>query len=89
MMVFITKYALTRGIMRFDVERINIEKHYVVVKNSRGFTTMFFRNDWHRTKQDALDRVEQMREAKLKSLKKSIERISQMKFQLPEQDGWV
>ena len=40
----------------------------------------FHGKDWHRTEQDAIARAEQMRAAKIASLKKSITKFEKMKF---------
>jgi len=81
MKAFITKYALTDGILEFEGEiagdgmfryRRSAE-HYEEFAHGEG-------KDWHITRESAVSRALEMRIAKLKSLDKQISRISAIKF---------
>ena len=70
-----TKYALTRGVLKEKVE----------VDGASAWTVDDWRaylrpGDWHRTEAAAIERAEEMRIAKLKSLDKQIKKISALKF---------
>lgn len=80
MRVYITKYALSKGIFELEVEQ------------SRNFPDMLtgFRYDdhyhgegeeWHRTIESAVAKAEEMKSKKIESLKKQIEKLERMKFQ--------
>lgn len=78
--VFITKYALTGGILELPL-----------VKRGNGMVTVkrpgisngdwdFFGNDWHPTREEAVKRAEDMRQAKIKSLQKQIAKLEKLSF---------
>ena len=72
---WITKYALTEGIQEVE-GRVALEARDMFCyagKFAHG-------NDWHETKAEAIVRAEQMRVAKIASLKKSIERLERLRF---------
>lgn len=77
---WVTRYALTDGIFVVDGEVChNISSsmlNYGSLKNAHG-------KDWHRTPEAALVRAEEMRKAKIASLKKSIAKLEAMVFTVP------
>lgn len=78
MMVFITKYALTVGIEEMDVDLC--EKYPGMVKTTNS---QFFHGEgkeWHRTLAGAIDRADEIRVAKIASLKKSIVKMEKLDF---------
>lgn len=81
MKVYITKYALTQGIFEAEAEEcpgfkgmIEISGEYPEYYHGEG-------KDWHRTKAGAVKRAEEMREKKILSLQKQIERLKNLKFE--------
>lgn len=91
---FNTKYALTTGISKHEMEYCG--NGMAIVRKS---TRYFLRDDgaamvsnsieyflhgegkeWHRTFESAVKRAEEMRIAKLKSLDKSIKKVSALDF---------
>jgi len=79
MEIYSTKYALTSGITKHDAE---ITNDMAVVKN-RNSLPMFFHGEgteWHRTREQAVLRAEELRIKKLKSLDKQIKKISALNF---------
>lgn len=73
--VWVTKYALTRGIFEqfgeiWSEEGFRYEKYYYLHKH-----------EWHRTKEEAIARAEQMQKEALASLKKKIEKLENLRFQ--------
>lgn len=79
---WVTKYALTEGILVVDAE----VTHYDTGTMLRwaGWNNRAHGNDWHRTPEAALARAEEMRKTKIASLKKSIAKLEAMVFTLPQ-----
>ena len=80
MKVWITKYALTRGIFEMEVKSQSKDGTAVYGKAwddcYRGEG-----KEWHRTKESAIQKTEEMRQKKIDSLKKQIEKLERMKFE--------
>lgn len=76
MKVFVTKYALTKGIL--EIEGRVSESFPTMFIASR--TQTFHGKDWHRMHTSALIRADQMRMAKIESLKQSIVKLQKMSF---------
>ena len=82
MRIFITKYALTSGIEEIEVNKEDIENDgYVLVKQDR-LPTFFRKNEWAKTKEEALEIAEEMRKNKIASLKKQIEKLKKKKIKI-------
>lgn len=76
MKVWITKYALTKGIFEIDAR---ITDDYAF-----GGTVYecYIRegNEWHRTYEAAVHKAEEMRDKKIESLEKKFDKLKKMKF---------
>lgn len=82
---YITKYALTVGIM---------EREATVIVSSGGtmieveipaaigfaYTHFFHGGDWHRTREAAVSKALEMRARKVKSLRKQLAKLEDMSF---------
>jgi hypothetical protein len=81
--VWITKYALTEGILECDAEHCLSVSASMVKAPSLGIHACFHGEgkDWHRTREGAVARAEQMRLAKIANLKKAIKRLESMRFE--------
>jgi hypothetical protein len=78
---YITKYALTTGIQEMFVEHSPEFAGMVREVTTGGAWAQAFHNkDWHRTKEEAVKRAEEMREKKLASIEEQIKRIKALKF---------
>lgn len=77
---WITKYALTEGIEVVDAEVCH-DINSGMISYGRGLYA--HGKDWHRTPEAALARAEEMRKAKIVSLRKSIEKMERMTFNAP------
>lgn len=79
MKVWITKYALTTGIFEMTAE---ITEHGSAYDMHSSFPTYYHGEgkEWHKTKESAIARAEEMRHKKIASLKKQIEKLEGMKF---------
>ena len=79
MKAWITKNALTKGIIETDIERELLGITFF--SNDMYFKTSSMGIDWHTSKKGALLRVEEMRQEKIESLKKQIKKLEDMKFE--------
>lgn len=80
MRVWITKYALTSGIIVREVEQ---KGDMVSWKETNEYGMSFAHRegrDWHRSEDAALQRAERMRRDKIASLHKSIAKFECMRF---------
>jgi len=80
MKVFVTKYALTRGILEMDVEDCKTSSG--MVRTLKDFPIYFHGEgkDWHRTHDAARAKAEDMRVKKIASLHKQIKKFEKMEF---------
>ena len=78
MKVWITKYALTDGIIEADGVRTT---QGVYIANSGLNTDWFYGSDWHSNKQSAINKAEEMRQKEVESLKKKIKKLEGMRFE--------
>ena len=80
MKVWITKYALTTGIFEMTAE---ITEHGSAYDMHSSFPTYYHGEgkEWHKTKESAIARAEEMRQKKIESLKKQIEELKKMRFE--------
>lgn len=79
MKVYITKYALTRGIEYLDAEDVEDG----MVRVMRAGLSAYLREEgreWHRTFESARDEAEYMREAEIEFLDAKIRRMGNIKF---------
>ena len=76
MKVFITKYALTKGIIELDGE---IKGDYFSTKQ-RGFHELFFNKEFYLTREEAVNNSEERRIKKLQSLDNQIKKLSELNF---------
>lgn len=79
MKVWITKYALTQGIFEKEVrEGIDGSAVYgeTLYESYHGEG-----KQWHRTKESAIKRAEEMRKDKIERLKKQIKKLERMRFE--------
>lgn len=76
MKAYITKYALTKGII--EIENPEFYENYIVISNIEPLINPV---DWFRTKQEAINRAEEMRVNKIASLRKQIAKLESMKFE--------
>jgi len=86
--VYVTKYALSTGISVFkDVEWCREISEGMIAGRIEGHLTQHFHgNEWHRTKEEALARAEEMRNAGIKSAMKKVDRLSDIIFKIEGED---
>lgn len=80
MKAYITKYALTMGILEEEVEvsaDVNGDMVRVVTNH---YPEYYHKPFWHTDKQEAIDHAETMRIKKIASMEKSIKKLKNLKF---------
>ena len=82
MKVWITKYALTQGIIEIEAEECG--KGFEGMIQTKEKCPSYYHGegkDWHRTKEDAIKKAEKIRQKKIESLKKQIKKLEEMRFE--------
>lgn len=79
MKVYITEHALTKGIIEAEAEETVHERMIAVKMKGRGWD-FFLKPHWYRYKEEAVARAEKMRDLKIKSLEKKLEKLRALKF---------
>ena len=86
MKVWITKYALSEGIKEVEAELcLDTDKTGNMIKCEliSGFNSYFHGEgrDWHKTREAAIKKAEEMRQKKIESLKKQLQKLEKMRFE--------
>lgn len=80
MKVWITKYALTDGIIEAEGKQEKLTWGFVVLDGPyRNY--WFCKSDCFEDKKSAINKAEEMRQNKIASLKKQIEKLERMRFE--------
>lgn len=77
---YITKYALTSGIKQVEVEDCFDSAPDMIREVAERFPAYYHGDDWHRTREEAVQRAEEMRKAKIASVKKQLARLEKLSF---------
>ena len=77
MEVWITRYALTKGIIKKEAHTTH-SKSMICVNGK--FPEYFHSNDWHETKEAAIVKAEDMKDKKIASLKKQLKKMENLTF---------
>ncbi|MDP9528559.1 hypothetical protein [Pseudomonas protegens] len=80
MKVWITKYALTAGII--EAEGDIAAPGMIRYKDGGSFLQFAHGSDWHTTERDAFNRAEEMRQKKITSLQKQIKKLEGMQIEV-------
>ena len=80
MKVWITKYALTQGIIETEGE-VSVDLPDIL--DAKGIVNYLHGEgkEWHRTKESAIQKAEEMRQKKIASRTKQIEKLEEMRFE--------
>lgn len=78
MKVWITKYALTKGIIEVEVD--STSSGSIIVKTGDLKGSWFYHTHYCTSKQEAIVKANEMRRKKIDSLKKQIDKLEKMKF---------
>lgn len=79
MKIWITKYALTQGVYSLEAE-IDSDYPDMAVHRTR-FPSYFHKPYWHLTEEEAVAHAETMRVKKIVSLRKSIAKLENLRFE--------
>jgi hypothetical protein len=86
MKIYVTKYALSRGVL--EVDAVVYDKGFAVVRNSgrTGFDQYFHGEgrEWCHTKEQAFDTAETMRIKRIASLEQQVAKLKAMTFAAEE-----
>lgn len=83
MKVYITKHALTQGIEEKEAKTCEDINHPDMISILNVRYNEFYHKEgkeWHKTKEAAIQKAEEMRIKKIKSLEKQIEKLKELKF---------
>jgi len=80
MKIYITKYALTKGILEKEGEIGNCGLGDFIVVKSEYMDEIYHKPYFHFTYEDAIKHADEMRLKKIKSLKKQIGNLEKLKF---------
>ncbi len=77
MKIYITKFALTKGIQEIEAESTQFPN---MVKKIGKYIQTFHKPFWHESKKEAIEHAEILRKIKIESLKKSIQKFEKLDF---------
>lgn len=81
MRVWITKYALTQGVLQMD-GFMQSKSCPTMITNKKWVCETYHKPFWYDNQYDAVAHAETMRQIKLESLKKQIDKISKLKIKI-------
>jgi tRNA G10 N-methylase Trm11 len=79
MKLWISKYALTTGIFEIEARETH-SPDMIADKNNTISVYHGEGKEWHKTKEDAIQMAEIMRQKKIKSLERQLEKIKTLKI---------
>ena len=78
MIYYITKYALTKGILKLEGD---VAYRGAITTRQHTYPVFFHGEEFHEMRDDAIKKAEEMRIEKLKSLDKQMKKIAALKFE--------
>ena len=81
MKVWITKYTLTQGIFEKEVKFSTASDDMVVADGTYSECYHGEGREWHLTKEEAVKKAEEIKDRKIKSIQKQLEKLQNMKFE--------
>jgi hypothetical protein len=79
MKVYVTKYALTKGIIEMDVTQ---SKNYpTMVSNKENSWQTIHKPYWHENREDAVIHSQELLKKKMKSLRNMMNKLEKMTFE--------
>ncbi len=76
MKIWVTKWALTKGILEYDGAEVSERSDRHVSIDRRTHLIHFHKPFWHTTREAAVEHANKMRLRKIKSLQKQIEKLN-------------
>jgi len=83
MKVWITKYALTQGIIEKDANICDTVSEDMIEIQGTRFPTYYHGKgkDWHLTRENAIKKAEKIKQNKIKSIEKQLDNLRNLKFE--------
>jgi hypothetical protein len=83
MRVWITKYALTQGILEKEADICKTVSGDMIEIQGTRFAEYYHGKgrDWHLTKEDAIKKAEKMKQNKIKNIEKQLDNLRNLKFE--------
>lgn len=78
--VWITKYALTKGIYEAEVNDSQADEGRVLILKGGHYYGSIYSPHWHKAKESAIAQAEKMCTKRIESLKKQIAKLEKIKF---------
>ncbi len=78
MIVYVTKYALTQGVLIREVR----ETHTPAMVATIGSVQCFHKPDWHLTEKEAKERVKEMIQSKRNSIERMTKKLDKIEREL-------
>jgi len=82
--VWITKYAVSRGIHKVEAEVCWTSPNTITYKEGDSWPQFARGRDWHRTREEAIARGKEMLAIKIESVKKQLRRLESMEITASE-----
>ncbi len=83
MKIWSTKYCLTEGIIEHEIDPMDANNSLIVIPKNKCSCAVYLHGegrDWHKCREDAVLRADEIRIRKLKSLDRQIKTISAISF---------
>lgn len=81
MKAYVTKYALTEGILEVECEHQNDGYLSFPSPQNPNWNICATRNQWRKTREEAVTLSNAMRDKKVKNLKAQVDRLEALKFE--------
>lgn len=84
MIFYITKYALTQGIIEMnsdDLMEYKIDDGHIWITTKKNYPVDYSAGEWYTDKSFAIGDAERRRAKKIESLKKQIEKLEKLEFE--------
>ena len=83
MRLYVTKYALSKGILIVDAEVSDDFPNVASIKVGLGGSNHFYGNEWHTSPEGALIQAEKMLVAKIASVRRKLHKLEKMTITIP------
>jgi hypothetical protein len=78
---FITRYALTKGIFEIEAKIADHHKRIIMqTVDAKGINCYYHAREWWESREEAVKQARKMRDRKVESLRKQIEKLKEMEF---------
>jgi len=82
---YVTKYALTQGILKIQAKRSLRNPERIIQKHdTAGVFSIYHKNQWYETEQEAREHALQMKSKKLVNLRKQIDKLNKLEIKVVE-----